>query len=171
MFEEYVDAECAKIFYLRQDDLKMTAYIRTYAEFHIQLANLPVEGGIGCLYPADTGTEADTPNSKVIVGPLVGQLYFSNPSPPLYFGPFKTNQERYLAHINSIMERIEAGEFYQTDPVSAYLVYLELKTLIKGSQVLSKVEENHYLKHPDMKSNQMLFDDEMGLKGVVDWEW
>ena len=118
---------------------------------------------IGSLFP-------DPETGKTTVGPLVSPFGFNRPDPPYFFGPFKTNRERYLAHIDLVLELVGAGVHMREDPVFGYLAHLFMRDLVCELEELGRVETEFYIKHADDKADQCLtIEDE--ITAVVDWEW
>lgn len=143
------------------DSLK--TFIDAYARFQISLSHLPFNR-IGSLAPSNS--DASSPH----VGPLISHFGFNRPEPPYFFGPFKTNRERYLTHIDLVLELIEAGVHMQDDPVYAYLAHLHLRDVVVDLEELAQEETEFYVKHADDKADQCLaVDDE--ITAVIDWEW
>lgn len=70
-----------------------TRFAESYADEQIKIHNLPFRG-IGSLYPGKT------------IGPLISGVYFGKPQPPYFFGPFKTNRDRYITHIKFNLDLI-----------------------------------------------------------------
>ena len=82
----------------------LEAFIEDYARFQISISERPFHGvGIGSLFPS--GSDDHSPK----LGPLVTHFCFNRPESPHFLGPFKTNRERYLTHVDLILEMIAAG--------------------------------------------------------------
>ena len=141
----------------------MSTFIDSYARFQIKLSDLRFDR-IGSLSPDISATDGAR------VGPLISHFGFNRPEPPYFLGPFRTNRERYLAHIDLVLKLTESGVHMQDDPVYAYLAHLYMRDMVLGIEELAKEETEFYVKHADDKADQCLaIDDE--ITAVVDWEW
>nr|XP_019050676.1 hypothetical protein I302_01115 [Kwoniella bestiolae CBS 10118]OCF29606.1 hypothetical protein I302_01115 [Kwoniella bestiolae CBS 10118] len=143
-------------------------FVEEYGKMQIQLSTLPVplpRPRIGCLFPSSEGDE------KVEVDPWVGGMTFMKPHPPYFLGPFKTQKERYLAHIDATLEYISKGALYKEKIIDDYLWHLELRELVEASKVLDKEIKEVFVKHADEREDHLMVDEERNVVAVLDWEW
>ncbi|WWC60587.1 uncharacterized protein I303_103161 [Kwoniella dejecticola CBS 10117] len=145
---------------LPEDELQL--FITEYARIQIQLSELPLPyTQIGCLQPTLDGMK---------VGPIITRGTFQIPDPPYLLGPFNTQKERYLAHIDTTLNYISRGAVSRRDPIDSYLWHLELRELVDNCNILDKPIEKVYLKHDDEKGDHFLWEDGK-VVGIIDWEW
>ncbi|WWD18192.1 hypothetical protein CI109_102641 [Kwoniella shandongensis] len=125
----------------------------------------PQQAGIGSLYQNHEGT----PRYKI--GPFTVASIMMIPDPPYFFGPFKTNKERYLRRIDMSLHWIMHDSFLLLDPVGKFLSLLEVWDLVEGNEELGKEETEVYIKHGDDKNDQYMLREDGSLVGLIDWEW
>jgi len=101
---------------------------------------------------------------------MMSSRFFSSPNPPYFYGPFKTNQERYLKHCDVILSNIGKDGCYEDDAEIACLMYLWVKELVSGCEEMEKEDTVFYMKHADDKCDQFLTIDD-NIQAVIDWEW
>jgi hypothetical protein len=130
------------------------------AKFNIHLSNLrfPLSGS---LFPSEDG---------VHVGAWVNTS-FCQAQPPFFFGPFKSDKDRYLAWIDAAIQAIQQGQCLVETCLSAYLVHLKLRELVKSSAILSEESGEFYIKHADDKGDHIMVDGQGHITAVIDWEW
>lgn len=102
-------------------------------------------------------------------------LDFCMAEPPHFFGPFKTNHERYLTLIDGVLgchsaSRDEVPGDRAEGSREMYDTHLWLREVISDLQEL-RVEEPTYIKHADDKGDQILVDAQHNVVGIIDWEW
>ena len=148
---------------LEREREQMKHFIGGFARLQVKLSKA-VFTAIGSLYPGEG--KASGPR----VGPLVCASFFSKGESPFFFGPFKTNRERYLAHINFTLDNILDDQLFDEDPLTALLIHLEAKSLVEQSEELGREEHEFYVKHGDDKGDQFLVDENVNNLVFVDWE-
>ncbi|WRT65964.1 uncharacterized protein IL334_002915 [Kwoniella shivajii] len=148
---------------LPQDTL--SHFIEGYAKHQIQMSliQLPVKQ-IGCLQPSKL-------TETVEAGPIIARGTFQNSKPPYLLGPFSTQRDRYLAHIDATLRYIILGAVSRYDCLDAYLWHLELRELVSHSDVLAQPIEEVHIKHDDEKGDHLMWDEEGNIVGILDWEW
>ena len=142
------------------DPHELSKTIKDLAKFHISLEQLkfPLSGS---LYRTDSG--------DVELGPwVISQMASSEP--PYFPGPFRSEQERILAELDSILHAIEAGARFTEDPISAYLAHLEMRDLVRNCDEMAD-ESAFYVKHADDKCDHIMVDEDGHITGIIDWEW
>nr|XP_031859377.1 uncharacterized protein CI109_005218 [Kwoniella shandongensis]KAA5526449.1 hypothetical protein CI109_005218 [Kwoniella shandongensis] len=122
--------------------------------------------GIGSLFPSDSSS-----TDSYTLGPFISSSTLINPDPPYFLGPFRTNQERYLTHLDLLLGLIYDGVIWTDDPVGAYLWHLEMKDLVQGDEEMGSVEEKCFVKHADDKLSQYMLSKDGHVEGLIDWEW
>lgn len=138
--------------------------ITSYAETSAKIASISFTN-IGSIT-----WSADQPEPGQTVGPLIS-LDFCNLSPPYFLGPFRTNQERYLAQIECTLSQSKPGmEMGGKAAEEIYYTHLWLKDLISGMDELAR-EEQCYIKHADDKGDQVMIGEDMNVTGLIEWEW
>ncbi|WWC68363.1 uncharacterized protein I206_102288 [Kwoniella pini CBS 10737] len=148
---------------LPDDQLRL--FILQYAKVQIRLSNLKLPyRKIGCIYPSSD------PEGTTTTGPIVARGSFMRPDPPYLLGPFPTNKERYLAHIDAALHYISRGAL-QNLGIDEYLWHMELRELVNASKVLGEEPEQLYIKHDDEKGDHLMVNQEGEVIGILDWEW
>ncbi|WVF70963.1 hypothetical protein IAT40_005759 [Kwoniella sp. CBS 6097] len=155
---------------------QLDRFIEEYAKVQIQLSNIHLPfNKIGCVFPSDTKNREGSPSYTV--GPVVARGRFMKPASPYLLGPFATNKERYLAHIDAAlyyitMNALQASfECSSISPVDEYLWHLELRELVAKSKQLDQVPDQIFFKHDDEKGDHLMVDDQNNVIGILDWEW
>ncbi|WVQ81588.1 hypothetical protein IAT38_003712 [Cryptococcus sp. DSM 104549] len=136
------------------------------AQHHITLSNIKLNlaPGIGSIYPGDDG--------GYTLGPLISFNSLMKPRPPYFFGPFRTQRERYCAAIDCAIDVVSRGLVHMvTKARDVCLWLLEVKELVEGCEELGREETEFYIKHADDAFRQYLADEEGHITGVLDWEW
>ncbi|OCF56700.1 hypothetical protein L486_05554 [Kwoniella mangroviensis CBS 10435] len=146
---------------LPEEDIKK--YIEAYALHQIKMSHfvLPLNQ-IRCLQMNKSGEE---------VGPIITRETFQKPEPPYLLGPFSTQKERYLSHIDITLDYILMGAVGESGPIDSYLWHLEMRELVEHSKILARPITEVYIKHDDEKGDQLLWDDHGKVCGVLDWQW
>lgn len=140
--------------------------ILQFAEFQIKLSTLTFSS-IGSVYPSPTNNDgAQSIELGSIVGPSVS-LKFLTDSAPYFLGPFTTAGERYLANINLMLLKVEAGDRSLGHPAVVYLVHFFYRDIVRDTPRLWEKEEI-VLRHAD---DHLLCDELGNLSGIIDWEW
>ncbi|WWD05432.1 hypothetical protein V865_003509 [Kwoniella europaea PYCC6329] len=148
---------------------ELRKFVEGYAKIQIQLSNIPLEHApIGSLF---TSPNDEISAKDVRVGPMIGTLTFMQPCPPYFFGLFKTNKERYLAHIDATLQYISKGALYKGNLMDDYLWHLELRELVNGCKELDKQTDKVYVKHADERGDHLMIDEEGNIISILDWEW
>ncbi|WVQ78710.1 hypothetical protein IAT38_000797 [Cryptococcus sp. DSM 104549] len=131
---------------------------------YISLANVP-HGlkGIGSICPSADGGFA--------LGPLQGPGPVTRPTPPYFWGPFKTNRERILRIIDGIIEYIMTFAIKLQYPVRVLLWFMEIREMVDGDEEMAREETEFYIKHGDDALGQYMKDEKGRITGVLDWEW
>lgn len=143
---------------------QVTAFITDLACFQAHLSEITFDS-IGSLHPSSNGEGSH-------VGPLLTFNAFNRSKPPYFFGPFKTNGARYVAHLDVLLSLIENGSLFGEDPTTAFLVYLwTMKLVVEGNESLAIEHTQHYIKHADDKGDQFLADEDDYIVALIDWEW
>ncbi|WVQ96998.1 hypothetical protein IAU59_004107 [Kwoniella sp. CBS 9459] len=147
-------------------------FIEEYATVQIRLSGISLPfTKIGCVYPLSQEPK------QYEVGPIQTRGCFMKPEPPYLLGPFSTNKERYLAHIDAALYYITHNALQASLPgtriiaVDEYLWHLELKELVSASKELDQVPDRVFFRHDDQKGDHLLVDEEQIVIGVLDWEW
>jgi hypothetical protein len=143
---------------------ELKAFIETYAAFMIKLSTLEFDG-----YGSLQHVRGDSKNG-VIVGPLMCKGRFNKRVSPYWFGPFMSTRERYLTHIDHILEHIGEDGFYDDQPIMACLLHLYARDLVERNAEMAIREEVFYIRHIDHHEGQTLTDDGR-ITAVLDWEW
>ena len=139
------------------------SFIDDFAKFQISLSQLTFDA-IGSLYPDPLD------NTRSVVGPLISHDDFNLPESPYFLGPFKTNRERYLAHIDLTLDLTARGVIRQFHPLLTYLGHLYIRDLVCEVEEFGIEETEFYVRHADFKADQCVAVDN-SLVGVFDWEW
>ncbi|OCF43231.1 hypothetical protein I317_02941 [Kwoniella heveanensis CBS 569] len=155
-----------------RNEEQVDQFIEEYAKVQIQLSNnsLPLNK-IGCVYPSSRDPHG------YAVGPIQTRGCFMRPLSPYLLGPFATQKERYLAHIDAALHYITHNALQASNrlsnitPVDEYLWHLELRELVCASKQLDEVPDQVFFKHADEKSDRFMVDDEQKIIGILDWEW
>ncbi|WWC68350.1 uncharacterized protein I206_102275 [Kwoniella pini CBS 10737] len=172
-FYEYLEGRALRLPKKGVDGLwkpgvRMRHIINQYAKFQIQVSDHPIPArliGSPSFFP-DIGAEAE-----LRVGPLVNFHCLNRLEAPYFLGPFRNNQERYLAQIDLALSHIADGYICQNATLDGYLFHLQLKELVSNCSVLMEQPEEVYIKHADDKGDQFMGDENDNLTGVIDWEW
>ncbi|WVQ97000.1 hypothetical protein IAU59_004109 [Kwoniella sp. CBS 9459] len=83
---------------LKQTEL----FVDLYARHQIEMSKVPVPTRqLGCLTSNYDG--------QIVAGPVIARGTFMTHKPPYLLGPFKTIQERYLAHIQATLDYLALG--------------------------------------------------------------
>ncbi|WVQ96995.1 hypothetical protein IAU59_004104 [Kwoniella sp. CBS 9459] len=147
-------------------DQQLDHFIEQFARVQIRLSDLRLPfKKIGCLIPSSSDP------GKVEVGPIVTRGCFMNRKSPYFLGPFTTNKERYLAHIDAALRYIFYDALQKGRPVDEYLWHLELRELVMASKELDEDLDQVYIKHDDEKGDHLMVDHENNVVGILDWEW
>ncbi|WRT65975.1 uncharacterized protein IL334_002926 [Kwoniella shivajii] len=145
---------------------KIRKFIEDFAKIQIKMSNIPISANlIGC--PVSPLGD----NTKLIVGPLTSCRCLNMLDPPYFPGPFRTNQDRYLAQINTALSHIVNGHLCQKAPLDGYLWHLQLKELVQNCTELDKEFDQVFIRHADAKEDQFMGDEDGSISGVLDWEW
>ncbi|WWC96661.1 hypothetical protein V866_003533 [Kwoniella sp. B9012] len=148
---------------------ELRKFVEGYAKIQIQLSNIPLEHTeIGSLF---TSPNDESSAKDVRVGPIIGTLTFMQPSPPYFFGPFRTNKERYLAHIDATLGYISKGALYKDNLIDDYPWHLELRESVNGCKELDKQTDKVYVKHADERGDHLMVNEEGKIISILDWEW
>lgn len=121
-----------------------------------------------------SGGIVDKPNTgHREVGPFLEgpDNVFVNPLPPHGVGPFASAKERYLAHIDHILENTPTCFFVRQERLFGYLWHLVLRELVAGCEELEAGDGKFYVKHADDSHWQHLLDDQDHIVATLDWEW
>lgn len=88
-------------------------------------------------------------------------------------GPFYSSLEAALAVVNLYLSMVASGEIAANYPIDVYLTHrFRLDILAKfGKEILSEVEGQFFLKHPDDKDDHILVNEAYDIVGIIDWEW
>ncbi|WRT65963.1 uncharacterized protein IL334_002914 [Kwoniella shivajii] len=149
-------------------DHRLHRFIDEYAKLQIRLSEIKLPyREIGCIYM----NEADDQGLSSRTGPIVRRGCFMKPEPPYFFGPFSTNKERYLTHIDAALHYISINALQETQPIDEYLWHLEIRELVEASKVLSEKPDQLFIKHDDEKGDHLMVDDDGNIVGVIDWQW
>jgi hypothetical protein len=138
LFDKKVGKPCEGIFQSHDEEVKISQaskvkFIESYADFCIQVANLSYDS-IGSL----------TLESEMIkVGSCIDLYGVSTMTSPYFPGPFKTMRDRYITHIDRVLDAIRKGLVGRGRPLLMYLAHLVAKDFImisrngpKGRRVL-----------------------------------
>jgi hypothetical protein len=137
------------------------SFVESYADFSIQLATRSFEA-MGSLIP-------DPTSGKPIVGPLIDYRNANSINAPYFGGPFKTLRERYIYHIDNVIEGLKKGLICRRAPVLTYLAHLVAREMVMGCPELAEECTEFYLRQPDARADQFLI--EKGkISAVLDWE-
>ncbi|WWC88159.1 uncharacterized protein L201_003064 [Kwoniella dendrophila CBS 6074] len=160
---------------LPEEELKQ--FIEEYAKLQIQISNIKLPyKQIGSIYPSKVKT-THSKGKKIDdteIGPFIARGSFMNPSPPYLLGPFTTQKERYLAHIDTTLRYISIEALYEEgveNGIDEYLWHLELRELVSASKRLEKIPQRLYIKHADEKGDHLMMNDKQDVIGVLDWQW
>ncbi|KAK8865629.1 hypothetical protein IAR55_000774 [Kwoniella newhampshirensis] len=141
-------------------------FITDLAQHHQALSRIRLNvKGIGSLMPGQD------PNGTPVLGPLVQGSLMMTPEPPYFCGPFMTNKERYLVHVDLALKYIHQQCILLRYPVATFLAYLEMRELIEENEEMGREETEFFIKHADDKNDQYMLRDDGHLVGVLDWEW
>ncbi|WWC68352.1 uncharacterized protein I206_102277 [Kwoniella pini CBS 10737] len=110
-------------------------------------------------------------SASPIVGPFVTLNTLHDLEAPYFVGPFRSNQERYTAHVNLALQYIAEGRICTRSPLDAYLWHLQLRELVATCPELAEPIVHGYIKHPDAKGDHILVDEIGKLIAVIDWQW
>ncbi|WVR05597.1 hypothetical protein IAU60_002616 [Kwoniella sp. DSM 27419] len=139
--------------------------ISAYAQHQVNMSNAPVPvNKIGCVSPGAAP-------STVRPGPIIARGGFQTHKPPYLLGPFATQQERYLAHIDAVLRYLDLDALNEKTPLDAYLWHLELREMVASCPLLAEEPDVLYIKHDDEKGDHFLLGEDNEMVGVVDWEW
>lgn len=142
------------------DDEKMMRFAEQYAAASIKISTLTLDA-IGSLDRDASG--------KVFVGPSVDFPWYDAAGQALFGGPFRTLRDKYLFAIDNTLEAIRLGRMHRAGPLLPYLIYLDLRRLVRASRSLAQAENLFYLRHPDSTPiNIMCTSDD--ITALVDWE-
>ncbi|WVQ65218.1 uncharacterized protein L199_003391 [Kwoniella botswanensis] len=145
---------------------KIKHIIEEYVRIYILMADIPISSSlIGCPIP-----DPDDPH-HITIGPLATHRALNMIEPPYFPGPFKNNQERYLAQINIALDHIFNGHLCQRNTLDAYLWHLELRELVGLCDMLAEEPNKVYIRHADDKGDHLMGDGEGNVTGIIDWEW
>ncbi|WRT65485.1 uncharacterized protein IL334_002428 [Kwoniella shivajii] len=109
-------------------------------------------------------------NGDIVIGPLIER---QPPliTPPYFNGPYRNLQERYLSTIDTRLNMLRARIFTTAqEELDSYLVLLELKEIILGSEELEK-DGTFFIRHGDDHWDHMRATEDGEVTGVIDWEW
>ncbi|WVF70961.1 hypothetical protein IAT40_005757 [Kwoniella sp. CBS 6097] len=167
-FIEFIEGEKWKVWRpldkpidLPKEQLEL--FIEVYAKQQIKMSEVFVPTKrIGCL--------SNNPDNNIVAGPIIARGTFMTHKPPYLLGPFKTLQERYLAHIRAHLDYLALGAI-QWCAMESYLWHLEVEELVLNSRLLAEEPDAVYIKHDDDKGDIFLYDDQKQITGVLDWEW
>jgi len=137
-------------------------FVESYADFSIQVASLSYDL-IGSLTLGDDG-------KSFSVGPWFAMHGVSSISSPYAPGPFKTMRDRYVEHIDRILDMTRRGLLGRARPLLFYLIHLVAKSLVLGCAELAKEEDKFYLRQPDAREDQYMTDSDGNITAVLDWE-
>jgi hypothetical protein len=134
-------------------------FIKGYADFQIQVSKLPYNS-IGSL---------DLDGDKIKVGPCIDLYGVSTVTPPYFPGPFKNMRDRYITHIDRVLDATRKGLMGQGKYLLMYLAHLVARDLVMGCEEMAIEEEKFYIRQPDGLSGQYLRHDG-SITAVLDWE-
>ncbi|OCF43221.1 hypothetical protein I317_02929 [Kwoniella heveanensis CBS 569] len=132
------------------------------AKFNIELSQFTFPA-VGSLYPSSNGSLDSH------VGPIVSTSICEE-TPPHFLGPFRTNQDKYLAAAGFVLRKILNGVLCPDDPLPIYLWHLELMEIIRDNDNWQD-DGQYYLKHGDDKGDHIMADEEGNITALIDWEW
>lgn len=153
--------ENAPLYFGKATAEDVSVFVTDFAEQQIAISTIPFSG-IGSLYPSSNGI-------GITLGPMISNS-FGKTEPPWFYGPFTTNRERYLTHIRVNLDLIENHDLFDEDPVTAYLVQLEARSMVESCEELAREETEFFIKHADDKADQFLTK-ENRINSIIDWEW
>lgn len=106
----------------------------------------------------------------ICVGPLITCQSTDNTDRP-YLGPFSNAQKMYLATLDYAIASIVQGRgaWSPDTAVLAYLAYRMARRLVEQCQEMKRGP--FFVCHGEPKGDHLLFDNDYGLTGVIDWEW
>lgn len=145
----------------------MNQTIKDLAQFMIQLAAKSFQGVGSLCYDA---------NGDIIVGPLHTRHHFILRGAGL--GSYKTSAQCKLAQVEYLMGLVRGRKLQwdlrwtrkrQLDPVWMYVLLLEARDIINGSEEMN-LDQPTFLRHGDDHLDQLLVTDEGRLTAVLDWE-
>lgn len=139
----------------------MTALIESYADMSIKLSNLKFDK-IGSL---DTDQDGN-----IIVGQDTYFAFHGHPEGHTFGGPYLTLLDRYLFCIDNVLSLIRNQVIYRHRLLFAYLLYLDLRKLVRRFAILYKQETEFYIEHPDSHAGNIMFKGTQ-VSGYLDWEW
>ncbi|WVF70949.1 hypothetical protein IAT40_005744 [Kwoniella sp. CBS 6097] len=143
---------------------KVKKVICQLAKFNIELSQFTFPA-IGGLYPSDD----ETSGTGSHIGPIPSNIICEE-TPPYFVGPFRSNQERYLATADFVLGKISDGVLCPDDPVPIYLWHLELKEIISNYENWQDGGP-YYIKHSDDKGDHIMADEQGNITALIDWEW
>ncbi|WWC68347.1 uncharacterized protein I206_102272 [Kwoniella pini CBS 10737] len=167
---EYISGSCMPIRHTTIRDYhsveEQTIHIiQEYGKSQIKMFDQPIKlDRIGILI------SSVEPSSQLSVGPMLSFWGLNYLDPPYLPGPFKTNQERYLAQIDIALSHIGNGWMNNKHTLDAYLWHLLLKELVETCLELAEEQQEVFVRHPDAKGDIFLVDGQGDLAAILDWE-
>lgn len=142
------------------DESEMRNLIERYAHISVKMSSLTFD---------KMGSLTKSPDGKVTVGPLIPFGKMNDPAAPYFEGPFDSMRDGYNWRIGLILEAIKAGQIYRDAPLLAYLIMLELRSLINDCEEMSRKPSAFYIQHPD-SGGRNIMTSKGEISAVVDWE-
>lgn len=130
------------------------------ADFLAKLSALKFDA-IGMIEPSKDG-----------ISTSIGPLFPCTRSDILrrWFGPFKSNRDRYLAQINHVLDCI-VHKVVLVNPIPVYLVHLKLREMVSNDPDLAREETEFFISHQDASGDHILVEKDAHITGIIDWEW
>jgi hypothetical protein len=141
---------------------QLDRFIDTYAAEAIKISSVKF-AAVGGLCLDNAGA--------ITVGRMVDTRNCNRPDCNHLGGPFKSTRDQYLYQMEASLSAIKAGMLFRRTPLRAYLAHLEVRDLILGCAALKEEEQEFYLRHPDLTSNNILMVESGAVSAVLDWEW
>ena len=139
-------------------DLTVKA-IKDIANFNIALEKVSFSA---------VGSPTIDSSGQIAVGPIVDRCRLKGSS-PWFLGPYKSARARYNDYFGHILRQIINNDWCaKGDRLYQYLAYLEMKTLVEGREELN--QGPYYILHGSPKGDHILFNEDIKLEAVIDWE-
>ena len=142
------------------DQKTMRNLIERYAHISVKMSSLTFD---------KMGSLTRDQDGKATVGPLIPFGKMNDPKVPYFSGPFDCMRDGYNWRIGLILESIKAGQIYRDAPLLAYLIMLEVRSLINDCEEMSRKSSTFYIQHPDSGGRNFMAS-EGEITAVVDWE-
>jgi hypothetical protein len=104
------------------------------------------------------------------MGPWIDLHGIGNATEPYFPGPCKSMRDRYITHIDQVLDATRKGFMGRGRPLLTYLAHLVAKDLVMGCDELAKEDDKFYIRQPDARGDQYLTTKDGGLTAVLDWE-